>query len=119
MGRNMSKTADWKILSYNPFQGDETDIRLLSDRMVVTRRAHKCNICWEDFPAGSRARARREVNREEHKTMTFYFCPLCCEAMAKAMSDDDDAGRAIEERTSMGMDRAGARPDQPPISAEE
>jgi hypothetical protein len=94
-------------LAYDPFQGDETAVRRFSDKMVITRKEHRCNICWEDFPAGSRARAMREVNLEERRTMTFYFCPPCCSAMARSW-DSDDAGRAIEKRTAIGMRAAEA-----------
>lgn len=92
-----------ECLAYYPFQGDETDVRLLADRFVTTRKPHTCNTCWDPIPAGARVRALTEVNREERKTMTFYFCVPCCDAMAISSTDSGDA---IEERTGIGMRRA-------------
>jgi hypothetical protein len=90
-------------LAYDPFQGDETDIRELSDKFVTTRKPHKCNICWDEVPPGQRARAKTEVNREDQQTKTFYFCVSCCEAMASSWTDECEA---IDARTSIGMSRA-------------
>lgn len=92
-------------LSYNPFQGDETDVTELSDKFVTTRYSHKCQICFEQIAAKSHVRARREVNNEDKKVMTFYFCEECCGAMARSWRDE---GRSISERTSIGMRAAGA-----------
>jgi hypothetical protein len=93
-------------LAYDPFAYDETDVRPLRDRFVTTRTPHQCNICWDDIPAGVHIRAKSEINREEHKTQTFYFCVPCCEAMAISWQDN---GEAIEARTSIGIARANNR----------
>lgn len=97
------KDAD--CLQYDPFQGDETDVTKLSDRFLVTRKPHQCNVCLGQIPAGQRVRALTEINHEEKKVSTFYFCVLCCEAMALVWTD---AGLAIEARTSIGMMKANA-----------
>lgn len=90
-------------LLYNPFQGDETDVRVLNDAFVTTRYQQRCQVCLDDIPAGARVRARREINNEDRKAMTFYFCEPCCAAMARCWKDD---GRAIEARTGIGMVKA-------------
>lgn len=90
-------------LSYEPFFGDDTDVRVLDDKFVTARKSTRCQVCWGQIEPGQRVRARTERNNEERKVMTFRFCPECCEAMAQA---DDDSGDAIEKRYSMGMDRA-------------
>lgn len=74
------------ILAYDPFQGDETDVCDLSDKMVVTRKPHRCQNCWRDLPSGERCRAKTERNDEDHVIMTFYFCPECCTAMFETVS---------------------------------
>lgn len=94
-------------LQYHPFQGDETDVRVLSDQFVSIRWSQKCVICWEDIPRGSRVRARREINNEDRKAMTFYFCEPCCSAMARSWRDE---GKSISDRTAIGMRAAGALP---------
>lgn len=96
---------DAAILSYDLFQGDETDVRELSNRMVVTQKPHSCCVCWGDISIGSRVRALVEANNETKKVMTFYSCPLCCEAMAMAITAEDN-GKAIEARTAIGIKRA-------------
>lgn len=85
-------------LSFDPFAGDETDVRPVSDKFVTTRKPHKCQHCGDRIKSGQRVRALSEINREERKRQTFYFCGLCCEAMANAGRDDGDA---FEERSIM------------------
>ena len=87
-------------LCYDPFSGDETDVKQLHNRFVNTRTEHDCNICLEKIPPRSRVRALTERNNEERSVMTFYFCPACCVAMAAV---GKDAGEAIEQRTAMGQ----------------
>lgn len=89
-------------LNYNPFQGDEGDTRLMSDKFVTTRKPHDCSICFEIIPSGVHVRARREVSKGFRNAMTFYFCVPCCEAMAMSW-DYEDNGRAISERCEIGM----------------
>lgn len=91
---------DADILSYDMFAGDETDVTLLSNRMLITRTAHRCVICNELIPVGSRVRATTERNNEERRVMTFYACVPCCAAMARAYEDD---GESIEQRSALGI----------------
>lgn len=97
-----------QCLAYDPFAGDrDSDARMLRDVFVNCRKPHACTICMGGIPARSRVRARTELSREERKTMTFYFCELCCAAMAHVNNDD---GKWIEERTAIGMKKAGSLP---------
>lgn len=102
----MKLDRDSRCLMYHPFQGDETDVRVLGDKFLTVRCSQKCVICWEIIPIGTRVRARREINNEDRTAMTFYFCEPCCDAMAISWDDD---GRAIERRTSLGMQAAKER----------
>ena len=121
-------TEEELILAFNMFEGDrDSNVRLLSDKMVDTRAPHRCVICQETFPAKSRARARTERDNTDKRVMTFYACPVCCRAMAASWEDAgaairarhitvsstlpmaaswEDAGAAISERTSIGMAKA-------------
>lgn len=41
--------SESEALAYRPFDGDETDTTELSDKFVVTRKNHVCNIfSWND-----------------------------------------------------------------------
>lgn len=93
------------VLDYDMFRGDETDVRVLSDRFVTTRKPHRCVICWDRIPVGARVRAQTERNNEAQRVATFYACVLCCEAMALSWAD---AGEAIEFRTGLGVERANS-----------
>lgn len=87
---------DRDILDYSPFAGDrDCNVRELSDKMIVARAAHKCAICFGPIVKGERVRARTEVSYDDRRVMTFRFCALCCEAMAKSWTD---YGEAIEDR---------------------
>lgn len=92
----MSKREEAACLSFDPFAGDETDVRLVSDKFVTVRKPHKCQHCGDGIAIGQRVRACSEINREDNTRCTFYFCSLCCEAMAKSWEDDGDA---FEERS--------------------
>lgn len=91
-------------LRFYPFEGDETDTRLLSDKIVTARRMHpRCQICEGEIGAGERHRAMTEINRENGQIMTFRFCNRCCRAMAHP--DTFDTGRLINSRYSVGEHR--------------
>ena len=107
---NDESATDWSFLEahclrIDPFFPDDTDRTKLSDRFVKTRTAHACTICFETIDVGARARALREKNNTDNIVATFYFCPLCCKAMAVSMEDD---GKALTERTGIGMRKADA-----------
>lgn len=95
---------DWAVLAYEPFSADrDVDVRLLSDRIGHARKHHTCIICTMPIRPGERIRMRTEIDRDLDMVMTFRFCTFCCEAMALSVTDENDAGRAIEERTAFGM----------------
>ena len=97
----MTPAQEALCLQYEPFAGDrDVDVRLLSDRFLVSRAAHTCNVCLDSIAARTRVRARSEVFDEQ--LGTFYFCPTCCEAMAKSWDDD---GHAIEAMYEVGYRR--------------
>lgn len=105
----MNKTDEATCLGFDPFAGDETDVLVRSDKFVNTRTPHTCQHCGEDIKPGGRIRARAELNREEGKRMTFYFCGLCCAAMVSALRGEDDAyeERSIQWRKLKGRMEAG------------
>jgi hypothetical protein len=86
-------TLDDMVLSFDPFQGDETDSAPLSDKMVVCRGDYTCHWCGGTIAKGERVRTLRERNSEEQTIETFRFCSLCCTAMTV-----DDGGDALESR---------------------
>ena len=95
--------VDHDVLSYNPWGGDDSDYRVLDNRMVNTRVSHECAICFERTVPHTRLRAQREVYDGQAKT--FYFCNKCCEAMARQQGGADPDGELIEYRTQLGMQR--------------
>jgi hypothetical protein len=96
---------DEDCLAYDPFSGDrDVDVTEFSDKFVVTRKQHKCNVCAAHIPPRTRVRAKTERDNDDQVVMTFYFCPSCCEAMAASWTDN---GKAIESRTALGMRSAG------------
>jgi len=87
---------DSLVLNYELFAGDrDSNVALLANKMLVTRKPHDCVICREAIPAGTRVRAQSEVNRDDDQVARFYVCRPCCEAIAKRVEDD---GAAIEAR---------------------
>lgn len=105
----MNKREEAACLSFDPFSGDETDVRIMSDKFVNVSKPHKCQHCGDKIKAGARVRARSEINLEDRKRGTFYFCGLCCEAMAKIWEDDGDAyeERSIQWRKMKARMEAG------------
>jgi uncharacterized metal-binding protein len=97
--------VDQHVLNYDLFAADrDSDVRILDNRMLKTRRPHRCVICEQSIPVGARVRAQTECDRQARRVMTFYVCEDCCAAIDRRLKDD---GRAIETRTAIGM---GAMP---------
>ena len=95
-------------LQYDPFEGDETDVTVFSDKIVMAAKDHpRCQICEGPISKGERHRVRTERNNEGEATvMRFRFCQKCCRAMA---SDDMwNEGRLIDSRYSIGEHRRAA-----------
>jgi hypothetical protein len=93
---------------YYPFEGDETDVTLLSDRIVRAAKSHPiCQICDGAIAAGEHHRVRTERDNEAHKVMSFRFCNRCCRAMAHP--DTYDTGRLIDSRWTIGERRRRVR----------
>ncbi|HQT89106.1 MAG TPA: hypothetical protein PK677_11215 [Acidiphilium sp.] len=90
-----------EALRFLPFDGDETDVSPLSDKIVKAAKEHpRCQICHGVILKGERHRAKTERNNEEKTVMTFRFCNKCCRAMAHP--DCFYAGRLIESRYAIG-----------------
>ena len=88
------------VLSYNPFEGDETRVRLLSDKIVVAAKLHpRCQICEGPILRGERHRCRVEKNEEDGILMSFRFCNSCCVAIDEA---DEGYGRLLDARYALG-----------------
>lgn len=98
---------DDDCLAYDPFSGDrDSHITEFSDKFVVIRKLHVCNVCQQEIPVRSRCRAKTERDNDNQVVMTFYFCPACCDAMAQSWTDNGDA---LETRTQLGLLCARAR----------
>jgi hypothetical protein len=90
------KGVEDDVLSYGLFDGDrDASVVILSNKMLVVRKAHDCVICRHTIPSGQRVRAQTEVCRDDQKVMTFYVCVPCCEAIA---ARHDDAGISLVSR---------------------
>ena len=88
-------------LRFSVFQGDETDVTPLSDRIVKAAKAHpRCCICENSIAKGKFHRALTERNNEKRVVMTFRFCNRCCRAMAHP--NCFTKGRLIESRYRIG-----------------
>lgn len=97
---------DSLILACNPWEMDDSDYRVLSNRMLITRQKHYCAICFEDIPVKARVRAQSEVL--DGKAMTFYFCTVCCDAMA-ANATTDRSGERLMARYDIGRKNSEAK----------
>ena len=96
-----------ECLAYDPWGWDETPYKLLSDRFVTVRKGHRCVVCHARIRRGERVRARREIDLDDRRIGTFYFCPPCCRAQARAPEDN---GASIAYRSELGSVRAGTLP---------
>ena len=100
-------------LQYDPFQGDETDVIGMGDKIVRAAKAHpKCHTCEGSIFKGERHRCRVERNSEERKIDTFRWCSKCCRAMALAEEFDRyefaDNERLMSSRERIGDERRRA-----------
>ena len=90
-----------KALLYYPFQGDETDVKTMADKIVKASKEHpRCQICEGSIAKGEIHRALTEINREEQKIVTFRFCNACTAAMASPRVWCD--GHEISDRYLIG-----------------
>jgi hypothetical protein len=56
---------------------------VVRDHFVITKLPRSCFQCGFPCGAGSRMRARAEVDRIGRQAVTFYFCQNCCRELAK------------------------------------
>lgn len=93
-----------EAVNFDPFQGDDTLVTGLSDKIVIAAKDHaRCQICEAPICKGERHRAKAERNEEDHKIMTFRFCNKCTRAMAHP--DTYGTGRLIDSRYAIGSQR--------------
>ncbi len=95
-----------ECLCYDPFEGDESEVVTMSDKIVRANKDHPhCNICHGAIAKGERHRAINQVNRELGTRMTFRFCSACCIAMI-ALDDwgneDEGPDAKLIERHRLG-----------------
>lgn len=96
-----------ECLDYDPFAGDFGDQadRILQDRFNTSNKeynAGSCSICFGVITKGERY--RKQVARIDRELKVCRMCSKCCAVMAASWTDN---GVAIEERTELGMYRAG------------
>lgn len=87
-------------LEYDPWGERDATYRTMRDRFVTTRKPSQCAICFEPIPAGSRVRAKTEV--DDGHAATFRFCPECCWLMANRL--DDDVFERLMKRYDLGRE---------------
>lgn len=94
-----------ECLNYDPFQGDESEVVAMSDKIVRANKDHPhCNICHGAIAKGEHHRAINQINRELGERQTFRFCNACCVAMV-ALDDeesDEDPDAKLIERHRLG-----------------
>lgn len=91
-------------LLYNPFQEDDSDTRQLSDKIVTVRKGGDCCICFETIRLGEHSRKQTAI--VDGRIASCRMCEECCAAMALSWAD---GGKAIEQRTSNGIEHAMAQ----------
>ena len=99
----MTPAQERDCLAYDPFAGDRCDERMLSDKIVTARKPGRCCICFCTIQPGERT--RRQAAIVDGEMFSCRMCQKCCIAAAASWTDD---GKAIEERTAMGMETARA-----------
>lgn len=91
---------DSLVLMFDPFEGDfgSPGDKVLSDKMVVARKAHVCTHCSGPVATGERHRSRVEV--VDGDMMAHRWCAACCDLMARIVGgrDPDDAEERYEAR---------------------
>ena len=61
---------------------------IISEKIVITRKPHKCWGCGREFPKGSKLQALNNVDGGE--ICTTYWCNTCQDFWSKFMQDDDE-----------------------------
>ena len=89
------------VLAFDPFEGDfgEPGDSVLRDKMVNVRTPGPCSHCGCQIHKGERIRI---MWAKFGDLMSYRWCALCCEAMAKCQAqessgDDSDDAPAWQE----------------------
>lgn len=96
---------DRLALQFHPWH-DDSDYRVMSNKMVVARIKAECAICFDDIKPGQRVRAQSETY--DGKAMTFKFCVKCCNAMVRLGQGRRDIDE-LEGRYELGRRRCEQR----------
>ena len=99
-----SKDWDRRVLRYDPAAGDKdgSGVKILRDRIVIAKRGGECWQCAEPIVPGTRIRS--EVAVVDGQMKRSRTCHDCCDAMAKAWTDNGDA---IEARITKMREKRG------------
>ena len=98
----MTDFNEVECLAYNPFDGDfgEPGDKVLSDKIVSTRKESTCVECLTTTQKGERVRSLSAVFGG--KLFSYRWCSACCRMFSLAFSDDpDEYDKAIAERSSV------------------
>jgi len=98
----MSTFNEHDALAWNPFEGDfgSPGDRTLKDKIVTARKGGECHNCGCDIQPKERIRTQSAII--DGSLMSWRWCQLCCEAMAKVW---EDSGDAIEARYALKYSR--------------
>lgn len=96
----MTPEQEENALAHDMFAGDfgTPDDHVFRNAMVTARKAGPCHCCREEIQPKSRIRSQTE--KYDGEIMTFRWCTLCCEAMARSGADNGDS---LQKRFDMGM----------------
>ena len=111
----MLSTADFDrdVLAFDPFDGDfsEPGDSVLRNKMVTARKEGPCSHCGCQIAKGERV---RNMSAKFGDLMSYRWCSLCCTAMAKCQSQEDNddgedsapAWQEYESRAGLAAKRA-------------
>jgi len=83
----MKLTDEEKIMAYDPDGWGDYDLKILSDKMVNSRKEHECSHCAGPIKIGERHRYQSAVIDGE--LGTWRLCAACGEAAIKDYDEND------------------------------
>lgn len=89
---------DRRVLAHQLWEGDESDVTVLRNAMVIAGKPHQCSICFQPIARGERVRAQAEI--WDGQCQTFWVCAACCRAI---VASDYDDGRGLDARYQLGI----------------
>lgn len=82
---------------------------ILSDKIVVTRKKHRCNACLRIFEKGTKMRT--QVNTYDG-IQVWRECPTCTELLSKYREHFEDADRMCYRDCVNDVCDVGQAPEQ-------